>query len=172
MVLDLDAQNSLVSVEMPVPTFEPADIPLNVAERQNTYQLTVNNQKIDYSALSVGNPHAVIQVPEIETADVELLGPLLESHVAFPERANIGFMQIINRQEFSLRVYERGTGETIACGSGACAAAIAGIQLGELDKTVTAHLRGGDLQLSWEGEGQPILMTGPAVSVFDGIIDL
>ncbi|MCL4152662.1 UNVERIFIED_CONTAM: hypothetical protein GTU68_047895 [Idotea baltica] len=172
MVLDLNADSSFVTVTMPIPEFKPAQVPLDFTQRQETYQLTINNQNIEFSALSVGNPHAVIQVPETQTADVESLGPILESHAAFPERANIGFMQIINRQEFSLRVYERGVGETIACGSGACAAAVAGIQSGKLDNSVTAHLTGGDLQISWAGEGHPIMMTGPAVSVFDGIIEL
>ena len=172
MVLDLDTTNNMVQVKMPVPNFEPAIIPLDVAQRQESYQITANNQSIEFSALTVGNPHAVIQVDDTENADVEILGPLLESHPIFPERANIGFMQIINRQEFSLRVYERGVGETIACGSGACAAAVAGMIRGELNNSITAHLRGGDLEISWAGEGQPIMMTGPAVSVFDGIIEL
>ncbi len=172
MVLNLNTDSKLVTVKMPVPNFLPAQIPLNFAQRQDTYLLTINNQSVEFSALSVGNPHVVIQVADIQTDNVKLLGPLLESHEAFPERANIGFMQIINRQEFSLRVYERGAGETIACGSGACAAAVTGILNGDLDNSVTAHLTGGDLQISWAGEGQPIMMTGPAVSVFDGIIEL
>lgn len=172
MVLDLDTNNNQVTVEMPVPIFDPTGIPLDFEQRQSTYHLTIGEQSIEFSSLSVGNPHAVIQVNDTETTAVELLGPQLESHTVFPERANIGFMQVINRQEFSLRVYERGAGETIACGSGACAAAVAGILLDELDSSITAHLRGGDLKISWAGEGHPIIMTGPAETVFDGIIDL
>lgn len=172
IVLDLDPDTNQVTVQMPVPKFEPIDIPFEAPQRQVSYQITVDDELVEFSALSVGNPHAVLQVGDTQGTDVESLGPILESHSVFPEKANIGFMQVVNRQEFTLRVYERGVGETIACGSGACAAAAAGILQGNLDSSVTAHLRGGDLQISWAGEGQPIFMTGPAVRVFDGIIEL
>ncbi|MBX2847659.1 MAG: diaminopimelate epimerase [Acidiferrobacterales bacterium] len=172
MMLNLDPESQQVTVTMPVPRFLPVEIPLDVTDQQESYSLLVDNQEIEFFAVSVGNPHAVILVEEVEAAPVASLGPILESHPAFPERANIGFMQIINAKEFALRVYERGVGETIACGSGACAAALAGIRKGRLDKSVTAHLTGGDLNISWQGEGNPVMMTGPAERVFDGIIEL
>ncbi|MCL4169123.1 UNVERIFIED_CONTAM: hypothetical protein GTU68_036239 [Idotea baltica] len=156
---------------MGIPKFEPSDIPLAIKQRQESYKMEVNGESITFASLSTLNPHAVIEVEDIVTAPVETLGPILESHSVFPERANIGFMQIQNRQEFALRVFERGVGETIACGSGACAAAVVGIQNGQLDSNVTAHLTGGDLSISWAGEEQPIMMTGPAVSVFEGVFE-
>ena len=120
----------------------------------------------------MGNPHAVIQVNDIKTAPVADLGQALESHAVFPERANIGFMQVIDRSHIKLRVYERGAAETLACGSGACAAVVIGIEQNLLDHEVNVELPGGELKISWPGRGEPVLMTGPAISVFDGTINL
>lgn len=172
MVLHLDTDNDLVTVNLGVPQFEPELIPLAFAERQASYSLDIDGETIEFSALATGNPHAVINVADVQTAPVDTLGPILESHPTFPDRANIGFMQVQNRDEFSLRVFERGVGETIACGSGACAAAVVGMQNGQLDSKVTAHLTGGDLLIEWAGKGQPIMMTGPAVSVFTGVLEI
>ena len=172
MILDLDFDTREVTVNMGIPNFEPAIIPLAVDDRQTSYQVEVENQAIEFSACSIGNPHAILQVSDTNVAAVSTLGPSLESHEIFPERANIGFMQIHNRQTISLRVFERGVGETIACGSGACAAVVCGIQNGNLDNSVTAKLKGGDLHITWAGEGQPVIMTGPAENVFHGTIDI
>jgi diaminopimelate epimerase len=124
------------------------------------------------SAVSMGNPHAVQVVEDVETAPVELTGPLIEHHVRFPNRVNAGFMQVIDRQHVKLRVFERGVGETLACGTGACAAAVAGIRRGLLDSPVRVDARGGQLSIAWAGEGQPVFLTGPAVTVFEGEIDI
>lgn len=171
--MTLQANGSgLISVNMGAPRFEPNDIPLNASERSSTYQLEINGETYEFSALSMGNPHAVLLVDDVDNAPVLELGAALESHQMFPERANIGFMQINNRNDISLRVFERGSGETIACGSGTCAAVVAGIQRGLLDNDVTAHLTGGDLNIQWAGEGQPVMMTGPAETAFEGTLAL
>jgi len=172
MTLLADQDSNLVTVNMGIPKFEPSQIPLVATERQNQYQLDLDGQSIIFSALSIGNPHAVLLVDDVTTAPVLELGAALEPHALFPEKANIGFMQIINRDEIKLRVFERGVGETIACGSGACAAVVAGIQLGHLNNQATAHLTGGDLSISWEGVDQPIMMTGPAETSFEGMLNL
>ncbi len=164
--------SNLVTVDMGAPKFEPQEIPINFAQRLPQYQIEHRDKVIRFSALSMGNPHAVLVVDDVETAPVKSLGAELEPHTFFPEKANIGFMQVINRQEISLRVFERGSGETIACGSGTCAAVVAGIQQGLLDSKVTAHLRGGDLLIEWHGEGSPVMMTGPAVTSFEGVIEI
>lgn len=168
MTLEVNRQSQLVTVNMGAPRFSPHDIPLAIDSRENQYSAYVDDQRIRFSALSMGNPHAVIVVDDVATAPVLQLGSVLESHPLFPERANIGFMQIVDRHTIKLRVFERGAGETIACGSGACAAVVAGIQLNLLDSSVTAHLRGGDLQIEWAGEGQAVMMTGPAETTFEG----
>ena len=167
--LEADGQ---VTVNMGAPIFEPSLIPFVVSERALTYELVVDNKIILINGLSMGNPHAVQVVPDVLKADVESEGPLIEAHPRFPARVNAGFMQIMNRSLIKLRVYERGAGETLACGTGACAAVVTGIQRGLLDARVRVTTRGGDLGISWEGEGSPVMMTGPAVSVFDGEIDL
>ena len=164
--------NQRVEVNMGVPSFEPRLIPLDAPHRQDQYQLDIDGQTIHFSALSIGNPHAVIQVDDVQQAPVETLGPRLESHPLFPQRVNVGFMQIIDRTNFKLRVFERGVGETQACGSGACAAMAAGRQLDLLDAHATAQLKGGELQLHWSGEGQPVMMTGPTALVYEGEIDV
>ncbi|MCP4188004.1 MAG: diaminopimelate epimerase [Gammaproteobacteria bacterium] len=160
-----------VCVNMGVPQFEPSEIPLKTDSRQNQYGLDINDVHIEFSALAIGNPHMVIQVEDVDTATVNKLGPALESHDFFPERINVGFLQIIDRGNFKLRVFERGVGETRACGSGACAAHIAGYRLGLLDGESSAKLRGGELKLEWQGEGNPVMMTGETAMVFQGDIE-
>jgi len=172
LIIEAHQGSNLVTVDMGAPRFEPADIPLNEPTRKNLYSLNVDGETVEFSSSSMGNPHAVLLVEDTLTAPVERLGPILESHPIFPEKANIGFMQVISRTEINLRVFERGSGETIACGSGTCAAVVAGIQRGLLDSKVTAHLRGGDLIIEWQGDGQPVMMTGPAETTFEGVLNL
>lgn len=172
MVLSEDKASNLVTVDMGAPRFEPADIPLLAAKREPLYSLDHNGQTIEFSALSMGNPHIVIIVDNVVAAPVQLLGGSLEVHPMFPQRANVGFMQINSRNDISLRVFERGAGETIACGSGTCAAVVAGINAGLLDAKVTAHLTAGDLTIQWNGEGQSVMMTGPAETSFEGVLKL
>ena len=163
--------DSRVRVNMGIPQFEPRVIPLATETRADQYSLDIDGQSIQFSALAIGNPHIVIQVDDLAGADVETLGPLLEAHPFFPQRVNVGFMQVIDRGHFELRVFERGVGETKACGSGACAAFIAGQRLGLLDTQAQAHLYGGDLNLEWQGEGNPVMMTGETVMAFQGEIN-
>lgn len=164
--------DDLVMVEMGIPRFSPESIPMDTRKEKKVYQLPLGSNKIKFSALSIGNPHAVIQVEDVALAPVSSLGPEMETNALFPERANVGFMQVLNRGEIDLRVWERGVGETLACGSGACAAAVAGQRLKLLDSEVTVNLRGGPLSISWDGPGSQVLMTGPAESVFDGELTL
>ncbi len=161
-----------VEVNMGVPRFEPVEIPLDAEQRADLYQLSIDEQAIEFSALSMGNPHAVILVDDVDTAAVQNLGPRLESHPMFPQRVNVGFLQIVDRAHFKLRVFERGVGETLACGSGACAAMVAGVQRGLLDQHASAQLLGGELQLDWQGEGQPVMMSGDTALVYEGEIDI
>ncbi|MDO9188959.1 MAG: diaminopimelate epimerase [Sulfurimicrobium sp.] len=167
--LEADGQ---VTVNMGAPRFEPDQIPFVTPGRALTYPLPVGDQTIDISALSMGNPHAVLVVHDVDSAPVAEQGPLIENHLAFPARVNAGFMQIVDRGRIRLRVFERGSGETLACGTGACAAAVAGITRGMLDSEVTVSTRGGELLIRWQGEGQPVWMTGPAETVFEGEIHL
>ena len=167
--LEADGQ---VTVDMGVPEFEPARIPFQAERRAPTYPLEVGGRTVEISALSMGNPHAVQVVADIERAPVLTEGAAIEVHARFPQRVNAGYMQAVGRGRIRLRVYERGAGETLACGTGACAAAVAGIQRGLLDERVTVATRGGELGISWQGEGKPVLMTGPAVTVFDGEMEL
>ena len=162
--------NDLVRVNMGAPKFAPAQIPLDVVEQQGTYLLDLANQQVAVSALSMGNPHAVLLVDDVDNYPVADIGAQIEWHASFPQRVNAGFMQVLNENTIKLRVYERGSGETLACGSGACAAAVAGIQLGLLQSPVLVHARGGDLTIEWAGESSPVLMTGPAEIVFEGEI--
>jgi len=161
-----------VTVDMGAPRFEPEAIPFVADERADVYSLAVDGQTVEASVLSMGNPHAVLRVDDVESAPVSELGPKLEHHPRFPNRANIGFMQVVDRSHIRLRVWERGSGETLACGTGACAAVVAGRQRGWLDDKVTVRLPGGELHIAWAGEGQPVMMTGPAVSVFEGRMTL
>ncbi len=164
--------NGLVTVNMGAPRFVLSEIPFIADAIAKTYQLDVDGQQIEISALSMGNPHAVQIVEDIETAPVLALGSKIESHPRFPERVNAGFMQIVDAHHIKLRVFERGSGETLACGTGACAAVIAGIQLGRLQSPVRVSARGGELHIAWQGGGTPVMMTGPAVSVFTGEVNL
>ena len=163
---------NMITANMGEPSFIPADIPLDSEQQNDLYSIDINNSSLKIAALSVGNPHAVLQVDNIDQADVETIGSLIQKHSLFPESVNVGFMQIIDHQNLALRVYERGVGETQACGSGACAAAVAAIKQGLVDKTIEIKLLGGKLTIEWQGEGQPILMTGPAETVFHGKIKL
>lgn len=161
-----------VIVNMGVPRHTPTEIPLQQDAESLIYSLMLENESIDFGAVSMGNPHAVILVNSIETAEVERLGPLIESNRLFPERVNVGFMAVVDRHQVRLRVFERGSGETLACGSGACAAAVVGIEQGLLDSPVRVHLPGGSLDIEWAGRGTPVFMRGPAVTVFEGEITL
>lgn len=161
-----------VTVNMGAPKFEPSEIPFLAKERALTYSLDVDSRQVEISAISMGNPHAVQLVHDTEHAPILSEGPLIECHRRFPNRVNAGYMQILNRHHIRLRVYERGAGETLACGTGACAAAVAGIQRGLLESPVKVSFLRGELFIRWEGENQPVWMTGPAVAVFDGEIDL
>lgn len=161
-----------VTVDMGAPLFDPAQIPLATAVQSLRYDLTVEDNSLEFSAISMGNPHAVFEVEDVDTAGVESLGRLIEPHEFFPERVNVGFMQIIDRDYIRLRVFERGVGETLACGTGACAAAVAGIIQNKLNENVTVDLPGGSLKISWAGDDQSVMMTGPATQVFEGMIEL
>ena len=158
-------------VNMGIPQFEPEAIPLRSETRQELYKTDFEGTEISFSAVSIGNPHMVIPVVDVDSAEVETLGPYFETHMMFPERANIGFMQIIDRTGFKLRVFERGVGETRACGSGACAAMVAGVRLGLLDSPATALLTGGELKLEWQGDEKPVRRTGETAMVYQGEIE-
>jgi len=161
-----------VTVDMGAPIFDAALIPFDGGSGAVSEPLEVAGETLQISALSMGNPHAVQVVKDIGCAPVEKLGPLIERHPRFPNRVNAGFMQVMDRQHIRLRVYERGSGETLSCGTGACAAVVAGIRRGLLDSTVNVATHGGALVIAWAGEGQPVLMTGPAITVFAGEINL
>jgi diaminopimelate epimerase len=162
-----------VRVDMGVPDFTPAHIPIGAEARAATYRLMLDEgHEVEFAAVSMGNPHAVLRVDDSEQAPVAELGPRLESHSFFPERANIGFLQVLDPARGRLRVFERGSGETLACGSGACAAMAAGRLQGWFGEQVDLELRGGTLRLEWAGEGQPLYMTGPSQRVFEGEIEL
>lgn len=171
MVLTV-TDDDLVRVNMGEPNFEPSAVPFRANKAEKTYIMRAAEQTILCGVVSMGNPHCVIQVDDVDTAAVETLGPVLESHERFPERANIGFMQVVKREHIRLRVYERGAGETQACGGGACAAVAVGIQQGLLAEEVRVELPGGRLDIAWKGPGHPLYMTGPAVHVYDGFIHL
>ena len=162
----------LVTVNMGVPRFEPREVPFEASTRQPVYDLDVDGVAVPITVLSMGNPHAVQIVTDVERAPVTTQGPKIEHHPRFPKRVNAGYMQVQDRSHVHVRVWERGAGETLACGTGACAAVVAGRLRGLLDENVAVRLRGGTLQISWRGEGEPVMMTGPAVSVFEGEIDL
>lgn len=161
-----------VTVDMGVPRFLPAEIPFLAEDDVIIHLLDVADETLETSVVSMGNPHAVQVVESVETAPVGEHGPLIEKHPRFPQRVNAGFMQIVDRHAIKLRVYERGSGETMACGTGACAAVVTGIRRGLLDSPVRVTTRGGDLTIAWGGDDRPVLMTGPAVTVFTGEIEL
>ncbi len=161
-----------ISVDMGVPRFIPQEIPFVAEKESSSYSLEVAGEKFDVGVVSVGNPHVVLQVEDIEHVPVASLGPVIESHARFPRRVNVGFMQVVDRSHIRLRVYERGVGETLACGSGACAATVIGRRQGLLDDSVSVELPGGSLLVQWSGGEETVRMTGPAFHVFEGKIEL
>jgi diaminopimelate epimerase len=161
-----------VTVNMGAPIFEAARIPFDSDSDAVIQALQVNGETVQITAVSMGNPHAVQIVEDVEQASVAQMGPLIERHPRFPKRVNAGFMQIVDRSHVKLRVYERGAGETMSCGTGACAAVVSGIQRGLLDNQVQVATHGGVLSISWTGANSPVMMTGPAITVFDGEINL
>jgi len=165
-------QDGRITVDMGPPVFDPALVPFDGGNGVASEPLEAGGKVLDVSVLSMGNPHAVQIVADVERAPVEKFGPLIEQHPRFPKRVNVGFMQVMDRHSLRLRVYERGAGETLSCGTGACAAAVAGIRLNLLDTPVNVATRGGVLSVSWDGDGQPVQMTGPAITVFTGQINL
>jgi diaminopimelate epimerase len=183
-------EDGQVRVDMGPPAFAPARIPFDAtglapvrelpassplaagAHATDVWPLDVNGRTVHIVVVSMGNPHAVQVVPELEAAPVATQGPLIENHPRFPQRVNAGYMQVLDRSRIGLRVYERGTGETLACGTGACAAVVAGIRLGLLDSPVTVATRGGELTIRWNGADNPVYMTGPAETVFEGEIEI
>ena len=158
------------SVDMGKPNFEPEKIPLAVDKKQDIYTAELKLDPIEFAAVSMGNPHAVLTVDNVDVVPVKILGGKLEKHSIFPNRANIGFMQVLNEQEINLRVYERGTGETLACGTGACAAVVSGIAQDRLTTPVKVNLPGGALTIDWQGQERSVILTGPAKTVFHGQI--
>ncbi len=170
MTLSL-TEDDQVTVNMGAPRWAPQDIPMAASEEADSYFLVSGTQAWEVGAVGLGNPHCTLLVENVDTAPVETAGPLLESHEQFPERVNVGFMQVVSRTEVRLRVYERGAGETLACGSGACAAVVIGQRRGLLDQQVTVHLPGGSLQIEYAGT-DGIRMTGPASRVYDGTIEV
>jgi len=167
LYLEKDGQ---VTVDMGVPELKPWAIPFNADTRLDEYALDVNGDVLKIGAVSMGNPHAVTIVDDVETTDVDELGAAIENHALFPNRVNAGFMQIVSDAHIRLRVFERGAGETLACGTGACAAMVVGHLQGHLADEVQVDLPGGSLQISWQGEASPVMMTGPATMVFEGKI--
>jgi diaminopimelate epimerase len=161
--------NGEVTVNMGIPRLTPAEVPFCSKEEAPEYLLPVGDDTLRIAAVGMGNPHAVLRVSSMADAPVATLGPRIETHPDFPQRCNVGFMEVCDRSHVQLRVWERGAGETLACGSNACAAVVAGIRWDELDHAVAVTLPGGTLQIEWAGLGQPVLMTGPAQVVFDGV---
>jgi diaminopimelate epimerase len=165
-------EDGLVEVSMGVPNFEPSNIPFVASKNQLSYELIVDNKTIEINVLSMGNPHAVLQVDDINIAPVSQIGPLIEIHERFPERTNVGFMHITDKANIELRVHERGAGETAACGTGACAAVVSGQRLGLLDKEVSVQLPGGQVVVSWLGSDAPVWLKGNAVLIEEGTMNL
>lgn len=163
-------EDGRVLVNMGEPVFEPKEIPFLAEKTNSVYSVMVDQEEIQLSAVSMGNPHAVIHVDDVKEADIEGIGPLIEVHANFPAKVNVGFMEIVHKRFIKLRVFERGVGETMACGTGACAAVAAGIDRDILESPVEVKLPGGNLKIEWQGKGHPLFMEGPAVSVFEGRI--
>jgi len=161
-------ENKLVTVNLGIPKFKPEEIPFSADQEELLYPINIENNNFSMSVISIGNPHAVIQAPNVETVPVKKLGGLLSKHPSFPNETNVGFMQIINQNQIHLRIYERGVGETLACGTGAAAAAVAGIRLGLLSSPVSVIFPKGTLSILWNGPGTPVYMAGPTFSVFIG----
>jgi diaminopimelate epimerase len=165
-------RGNVVSVDMGVPSFDPRTLPFDAPAEVDPYSLEVAGQPITIGAVSMGNPHAVLEVESVERAPVETLGPAIEAHRRFPRRVNAGFMEIIDAGHIRLRVYERGAGETLACGTGACAAVAVGRHRGRLDSEVSVSVRGGELRVNWGGPGEHIWLTGPAETSFEGHVEV
>lgn len=165
-------EDGLVSVDMGIPDFDPRSLPMDADAEEAAYSLDIGGEPIEFGAVSVGNPHVVLRVADVKTAPVAQLGPTIERHRLFAQRTNVGFMQIVDRGHIRLRVFERGAGETLACGTGACAAAAVGRRQGLLDRDVQIDLPGGTAQVSWPGAGQRLWLTGPATKVFTGMMDI
>jgi diaminopimelate epimerase len=161
-----------VTVNMGPPRLNPADIPFSADSEALNYPLDVEGQSVELAAVSMGNPHAVIRVEDVDNAPVQTLGPKIENHARFPQKVNVGFLQVLDRQHARLRVWERGAGETRACGTGACAAAVAAIRQNWMDSPLQLELPGGKLCIEWAGTDEPVMMTGPAVRVYEGQIRL
>ncbi len=169
--LSLQGENQ-VRVNMGVPNLDPASLPFEAAAQAQSYELDVAGEIHHIAAVSMGNPHAVLRVDDIDAAPLETLGAVIEAHPRFPQRVNVGFMQVMSRHTIRLRVFERGVGETQACGTGACAAMVAGVIQGWLDNQVRVILPGGELTIHWQGKDQPLFMIGPASRVFEGTLEL
>ncbi|MFV1922491.1 MAG: diaminopimelate epimerase [Methylotenera sp.] len=166
------ADNGEVTVNMGTPNFNPSALPFAEPKQQLLYDLALKDSVVQIAAVSMGNPHAVVTVDNVETTNIVDIGPQIESHPLFPNHVNAGFMQVINPHEIKLRVYERGSGETLACGSGACAAVVSGIRLNLLQSPVLVNTRGGQLKIEWSDAMAPVMMTGPAEIVFEGTINI
>jgi diaminopimelate epimerase len=172
-IIELDIRNDgQISVDMGAPRLVPADIPFDAPEQAISYPLDVDGENVEVAAVSMGNPHAVLRVYDINNAPVDVLGPKIEHHPRFPARVNVGFLHVVDRQRAQLRVWERGVGETQACGTGACAAAVAAITQGWMDSPMLIDLPGGRLSIEWAGPGHSVVMTGPAVRVYEGQVRL
>ena len=168
----LVAEDGSVTLDMGIPNFDPASLPFDANREADIYPLRVGESELRIGAVSMGNPHAVIQVPAVGAAPVDTIGPAVENHSRFPQRTNVGFLEVVSRDHIRLRVFERGVGETQACGTGTCAAVAVGRRWGLLDSRVEVDALGGRLTVRWEGPGEHLWLTGPAVSVFEGTIDL
>ena len=165
-------KDNTISVDMGIPQFEPKDLPFEAECRSASYPIDLGDQTVAIAAISMGNPHAVMFVDDIDSAPVSTIGSQIEKHYRFPNKVNVGFVEVVNRRHVKLRVHERGSGETRACGSGACAAAVATIQKGLVDSPVTVALTGGNLTINWPGEGHSLMMSGQAITSFHGQIKL
>lgn len=164
--------DGLVSVDMGVPNFDPAALPFEALREADVYPLRVGESELRIGAVSMGNPHAVMEVPSVRAAAVDTIGPAVENHPRFPKRTNVGFMEVVARDHIRLRVFERGVGETQACGTGACAAVAVGQRLGLVDQEVTVEAPGGKMIVRWDGPGRHLWLTGPAVTVYEGTVEL
>ncbi|MFL6619061.1 MAG: diaminopimelate epimerase [Povalibacter sp.] len=164
--------DGLVSVDMGIPDFTPAALPFEASREADIYPLRIGESELQISAVSMGNPHAVIQVPSVKDAPVDTVGPAVENHSRFPNRTNVGFMEVVNRTRIRLRVFERGVGETLACGTGACAAVAVGQRLGLLDSEVSVDAPGGQMSVRWLGPTEHLWLTGPAVKVYEGTVEI